>query len=99
ARSGSVSTSLHIDASGPPLLGNLDLWTINSLPGLQSPNAIAAQRGVLANLESQLSALAVSDPFGQAPTLEREIASNSNENVGILFANASDQALADLETG
>jgi hypothetical protein len=77
----------------------LDVTTVNVLPGLQDPNVIGTQMAMLADLQAQLAAVLPNDPLGEAPTLESDIVRISNEDIGILFAGASDQALADLESG
>src|SRR5262249_4657677 len=45
------------DPSGPPILSNLDLSTVNALPGLQSQNAIGLQLAKLPRLQGELVAI------------------------------------------
>jgi uncharacterized membrane protein len=113
-RQGGASIATGINTSGPPIVSNLDLWTIDALPGLQSPDVLARQSTELAQLQGQLDALqpllsaaatnpappaAQSAAVGAADTLDRNVALNSNENLAIVDAGASDTALAQLEAG
>ena len=114
ARQNGGAQTIAINSSGQPSLSELDQVTINVLPGLQSPSAIASQRDSLSRLQNELNALLptlssipTSGPqtaeqraaLGNAALLEREITTTTNETLGTLFALASDQALSQLESG
>ncbi len=103
-----------IDPTGPPILSDLDLWTVNALPGLQSPEVVGGLNSTLSSLQGELNALQAvlsqipstgpqnaeqSEALDQAEELSREIALETNEDLGIVFALESDQALASLEAG
>lgn len=93
------STPLQIDPTGPPIISALDLWTVNALPGLQSPAVVAGQRDALAAVTDRVAALPAGAPLDQVNLYEREIASLGNENVGILFAAACDNVQAQMAPG
>ncbi|HKI19098.1 MAG TPA: hypothetical protein VKA15_14520, partial [Isosphaeraceae bacterium] len=115
ARQGSGTIALPpINPTGQSILTNNDLWTVNVLPGLQSPAVIGGQLDVLNKLEAQLNALlptinAIPSTGPQTPeqqaaltqtgSLNQQIALLSNAALTIEFARASDRATAQLETG
>ena len=115
ARQGGGSIVLPpINPTGQPILTNNDLWTINALPGLQSPAVIGGELSALNNLQAQFSPLlptinAIPSTGQETPeqqaavseagSLNREIALLNNEAPTIAFARASDRATAQLETG
>ena len=115
ARQGAGSVSLPpIDPTGPPILTENDLWTVNALPGLQSPAVIGGELSALASLQAQLSTLmptinAISSTGPETPdqqaavsqtgSLNRQIALLGNAVQTIAFALASDHSTAQLESG
>ncbi len=102
-----------ISPTGQPILTNNDLWTINALPGLQSPTVIGGVSDVLNKLQDQLNvllptvnAISSTSPLtpeqqaavDQSGSLNREIALLGNIALTVAFARASDRATAQLET-
>ena len=115
ARQGGGSIVLPpINPTGQPILTDNDLWTINALPGLQSPAVIGGQLGVLSKLQAQLNTLlptvnAITGTSPETPeqqaavtqtgSLNRQIALISNAAITIAMARASDRSTAQLEAG
>ncbi len=112
ARQNGGSPAISADPTAPPILSPLDLTTINVLPGLQSPNVLGQELTSFNSLRSQLAALqpivagisatggptpAQSAAESQANTIDEQIATDSNQSLGIVFALASDKALAQLQ--
>ena len=104
-----------INPSGQPVLTDNDLWTINALPGLQSPNVIGGQlRRPRCKLQAQLNALlptvnAITGTSPETPeqqaavtetgSLNRQIALIGNAAISVAMARGSDRSTAQLEAG
>ncbi len=114
ARQNGGVVSGSVSATGEPSLNELDLITVNVLPGLQLPEAIGPQRdramqleNALNALQPELNAIPSSGPqtdaqrvlVAQAATLTQEIALVTTETTGMAFTAASDRFLKQLQQG